>query len=71
MSQLPKNVHVSVIPNVVDARSGVVSYHIVFNSELDVKIPEEAAKDKDFTNKYIDYAVKQLMSNVRESIKEK
>lgn len=68
MTQLPKNVRVSAMPNVIDAKTGVVTYHISYTTEIEVKIPEEATKDKDFTQQYIDYAVKQLIQNVREAI---
>ena len=69
MSQLPKNVRVSKLPSLTDARMGVVKYKISYNVEVDIAIAEEAAKNEDYLQQTIEYGIEQVLHNVRESLK--
>lgn len=69
MSQLPKNVRVSAVPSLADAKQGIVKYKISYNVELDIAIAEEAAKDEVYLQQTIEYGIQQVLNNVRESLK--
>lgn len=67
---LPQNVQVVKSPNIVDAKQGVITYSITYTAHVDITIAEDAIGDGKFVNQSIDYGVRQLMHNIRNTIEE-